>query len=157
MKRRISAFLIFVFILCLMGGLAYYANQTRQVNAELQAFKDRSEASKPVTVQFAIDVPSDTPKNQIIYLSGNVPTLGNWDAAGLALEHKDDGKWHGSAQILSGIGYGFKITRGTWGTVETDAAGSPIPDRTLQVPMPLEQTPHLTGTSRVPVGVRSTI
>jgi len=134
MKKRILAFLILLFILSLIGGLAYYAHQTSRVEAELNAFVQRSESSKPVTVDFSVAVPADTPKDQIIYLSGSVPSLGNWDAAGLALQPKDDGRWHGSAQVLSGIGYGFKVTRGTWGTVETDAAGSPIPDRTLQVP-----------------------
>ena len=133
-KRFILTPLIILFILSLLGGLIYYAHQNRLVEAQLNDFVARSQASQPVLVDFSIAVPSDTPPNQIIYLSGNVPTLGNWDAAGLALQHKDDGNWHGSAQILSGIGYGFKITRGTWGTVETDSAGAPIPDRTLQVP-----------------------
>ncbi len=134
LKKRILAFLIFLFILCLIAGLTYYAHQTARVEAELNAFVQKSESSKPVTVDFEVTVPDDTPKNQMIYLSGGVPSLGNWDAAGLALQHKEDGKWHGTAEVLSGIGYGYKITRGTWGTVETDAAGSPIPDRTLQVP-----------------------
>jgi predicted alpha/beta superfamily hydrolase len=65
-----------------------------------------------------------------------VPALGNWDAAGIALERKDDGKWHTSVQVLSGIEYTYKVTRGTWGTVETDAKGANLPDRALHVAAP---------------------
>ena len=134
LKKRILATLFALFILALIAGLHHYSEQAARAEAELNEFKLHSESSKPVTVDFSVTVPSDTPKDQIIYLSGSVPTLGNWDAAGLPLQRQDDGRWHGSAQVLSSIGYGFKVTRGTWGTVETDPAGAPIPDRTLQVP-----------------------
>ncbi len=133
MRKRILAIGVLIPVLVLLVGVAYFAQENRKIKEQLDAVIAKSEAAKPVTVDFSVAVPTDTPKNQLIYLSGNVPSLGNWDAAGLALQHQDDGKWHGSAQVLSGIGYGYKITRGTWGTVETNDIGESIPDRTLLV------------------------
>src|SRR5262249_12382400 len=49
------------------------------------------------------------------------------------LLHHDDGKWRGQVTVLSGIDYGYKVTRGTWGTVETDARGAALADRPLNV------------------------
>ncbi|HSV14950.1 MAG TPA: alpha/beta hydrolase-fold protein [Tepidisphaeraceae bacterium] len=134
--RKVIAALATLPVLGLVGGLGYYAVKNRQIEADLNAAVARAEASKPVQVDFAVSVPGDTPKDQIIYLSGSVPALGNWDAAGVPMQRQDDGKWHAKVTVLSGIDYGYKVTRGTWGTVETDAKGAAIADHSLNVEGP---------------------
>jgi len=130
--KRALAVTFAVFILGLVGIFAWYVAHTRRINAELAQFVADAEARKMVKVTFAVTPPPDTPKDQMLYLSGSVPALGNWDAAGIPLQRRDDGKYVATAEVMSGIGYGYKITRGTWGTVETDAAGKPIDNRPLE-------------------------
>jgi enterochelin esterase-like enzyme len=134
MKKKALAVLMMIPVLGLVAGIIFYALQMRQSNADLKAALDRMAATKLVNVDFAVAVPSDTPKDQAIYLSGSGPTLGNWDSAGVPLERGDDGKWHTSAQVRTDTVYTYKITRGTWGTVETDEKGAARPDRSLVVP-----------------------
>lgn len=134
MKKKALAVLLTIPVLALIAGIIFYTLQPRTTHANLQDFLDRAQASRRVMVDLAVAVPSDTPKDQIIYLSGSSPSLGNWDAAGVPMEHKSDGKWHASVEVRNGIAYSYKITRGTWGTVETDAQGNALPDRSLEVP-----------------------
>src|SRR5207248_8704490 len=97
--------------------ILYTRASTEEFNKALAAYKSR----KPVTVSVNVSVPADTPKDQVIYLSGSVPALGNWDAAGIPLTRGADGKFHAQVpELLSGMDYAFKVTRGTWGTVETN-------------------------------------
>jgi predicted alpha/beta superfamily hydrolase len=135
-RNKIIAAVATLPVLGLLGGFAYYAVENRRIAADLAAAEARAAASKPVQVDFAVDVPADTPKDQIIYLSGSVPALGNWDAAGVPMQRGDDSKWHASVTVLSGVDYGYKLTRGTWGTVETDAKGESLADRSLKVDGP---------------------
>src|SRR5262249_13526756 len=53
-----------------------------------------------------------------------------------ALKRQDDGKYHGSAQVMSGIEHAFKVTRGTWSTVERAADGSDIANHTFTAANP---------------------
>jgi len=103
------------------------------IQANTDAFVANAEKQKLVMVSFDVAAPPDTPKDQVIYLSGSAATLGNWDAAGLPLEKRDDGKYHGAAEVMTGVEYRFKVTRGTWGTVETDAKGEEAADRLFRV------------------------
>jgi enterochelin esterase-like enzyme len=134
MKKKALAVLLTIPLLALIAGIIFYTLQPRTTDSNLKDFLARAQASRRVMVDLAVAVPPDTPKDQIIYLSGSGPSLGNWDAAGVPLEHKDDGKWHGAIEVRNGIDYTYKVTRGTWGTVETNANGDALADRSLQVP-----------------------
>jgi predicted alpha/beta superfamily hydrolase len=78
--------------------------------------------------QKAIPVPPETPKDQTIFLSGDSSELGNWDAAGVPLHAQSDGHYIATVTLLSGVPHTFKVTRGTWGTVERGAGGAEIAD-----------------------------
>lgn len=75
-------------------------------------------------------LPINTPANATIYIAG---TMNNWDpgSPSYALTHNTDGTY----QITLNVGAGtqeFKFTRGSWPTVEGNANGSYLPNRSLQ-------------------------
>src|SRR5204863_406550 len=76
---------------------------------------------KPVAIEFVVSAPKETPADQPLFLSGNDAAMGVWDGAGVRMEKRDDGKYHASVDLMSGIDHAFKVTRGTWGTVERAA------------------------------------
>src|SRR5689334_16598284 len=98
-----------LFVIALCGTLIWYVMQTHHTQAQLDQFIADSQARKQVKVDFVVTPPADTPKDQPLYLSGSAVELGNWDAAGLPLQRGDDGKYRGSANVMSGIDYGFKV------------------------------------------------
>src|SRR4051794_6785012 len=103
-----------VFGLALVGIVGWYAWYTHQIQAKLDQFVSDAQKQKLVRVNLAVAAPKETPADQVLYISGSAPTMGSWDAAGLPLQKGEDGKYHGSAEVMSGVEYGFKITRGTW-------------------------------------------
>ena len=124
--------LIAAFVVGLLGIVGWNQARTRQIRAELAQYEAEAASRKPVKVEIAVTPPPNTPKDQVLYISGSVPALGNWDAAGVALKPGPDGKHHATIdQLLNGIDYAFKVTRGTWSTVETDANGKEIANRTF--------------------------
>lgn len=132
MKRRLVGAGGVVLMIALVAIFGWYIVYTRASTSALNEALATYESRKPVNVTFNISVPESTPKDQVLYLSGSVPALGNWDAAGVALNRGDDGKYHAQIpELLHGMEYAFKVTRGTWGTVETDKENKDIPNHTF--------------------------
>ena len=74
-------------------------------------------------------LPNNTPADATIYLAG---TVNSWTEANPAYIMQPDGL--GNLQIVIPQGTGtvsYKFTRGSWATVEGNAAGSFLPDRTF--------------------------
>jgi len=80
-------------------------------------------------VTFRVAAPADTPEKAPLFLAGNLPQLGNWNAAGVQLNRQDDGKWSATLDLPAGAEIEFKITRGNWETVEKGADGQEIDNR----------------------------
>jgi enterochelin esterase-like enzyme len=121
-----------VLVVALLGIFGWYVVHTQSTQAELNAAVAAFESRKPVDVTFEVAVPESTPKDQVLYLSGSVPALGNWDAAGVPMTRRDDGKHAATVPgLLNGLDYEFKVTRGTWGTVEADSSGKEIANHTF--------------------------
>jgi predicted alpha/beta superfamily hydrolase len=133
-KRRMvgAGGVVLVVALSAIGG--WYVVQTRATKAQdSQADAQFQTRSQPVSVTFNVQVPDTTPKDQVLYLSGSVPALGNWDAAGVPLVRGDDGAYHAKVDgLLNSMDYFYKVTRGTWGTVETDASGKEIANHSFE-------------------------
>jgi glycosidase/predicted alpha/beta superfamily hydrolase len=93
-------------------------------------------ASVPASAQLTIrlaSLPATTPAGATIYVAG---TFNNWNPAapGYALRPAADGAL---ALTLPDSVRGvieFKFTLGSWETVETDAAGAGVPNRTFTIP-----------------------
>lgn len=100
----------------------------RQNPSELQ----KAQRAQTHRVTFEVAAPENTPEDQTLYIAGSVPALGNWDAAGLALQRDEDGIHRATVELLTDVEYTFKITRGTWGTVERTADDQDLPDRVLR-------------------------
>lgn len=134
-KRTLPALLgIFALALAAIGG--WYWVTTSRAESEAQQHKQWTESLKPVAIEFVVTAPAETPKDQFLYVSGSAPNLRNWEAAGVQLKRGEDGKYHGTVELLGGIECAYKINRGTWSTVEKDASGEEIPNRTLKPDKP---------------------
>ena len=133
MKRKMAGAGGAVLVLALLGIAGWYVVHTQATQAELnRAVAEYELRKQPVVVAFTVTAPPNTPKDQDLYISGSVPALGNWDAAGVRLAKGDDGKYHATVpDLLNAMDYTFKITRGTWSTVETDASGKDIANRSF--------------------------
>lgn len=86
----------------------------------------------PCRVDFTV-VPAELPTNATVYLSGNHPSLGNWNAAGVAMQRKTDGRWTKGVDVETGARIEFKVTLGSWGTEALDAKGAVPPNHVLDV------------------------
>jgi predicted alpha/beta superfamily hydrolase len=83
------------------------------------------------TVVFLASVPAATPENDTVYLSGNLPALGEWGATGLETWKTTDGRRAAWVEVPLGSNLEYKFTRGTWETVEKEASGGEIQNRQL--------------------------
>jgi predicted alpha/beta superfamily hydrolase len=84
-----------------------------------------------VAVAFRVTAPATTPSDARVWLSGDLPALGAWNGAGLALVRGGDGVHAGALTVPAGTRLEFKVTRGDWNTVEKDARGGEIGNRVL--------------------------
>lgn len=80
-------------------------------------------------VHFVVKAPTRTPAGSALQLSGDQAAFGNWSGSGLTLTRGEDGLWRGSLTLPAGTAFEFKVTRGSWETVEKDAAGGEIGNR----------------------------
>src|SRR5205814_8652782 len=90
MKKTVSTS-FGLFGLALLAIVGWYAWYTHQIQAKLDQFVAEAQNKKLVPVHFTVTPPKETPADQVLYLSGSVPSLGNWDAAGLPLQLGEDG------------------------------------------------------------------
>jgi predicted alpha/beta superfamily hydrolase len=94
----------------------------------------------PVTAQaqvrLIVRVPPGTPASEPIYLAGGKPSMGGWKADGVRLYREENGAYAAELDLAVGEGLEFKITRGTWGTVEKNPDGSDRPNRFITIERP---------------------
>lgn len=85
-------------------------------------------------VEIVVKVPSWTPSESTVYLSGSCRELGHWKPDGLKLHRMRDGTWHGRVRLSPGESTEFKVTLGAWDRVEKDFRGWDVPNRSLVEP-----------------------
>lgn len=86
------------------------------------------------TLTIVVRPPATTPADATLWLSGDLPELGNWSGAGLRLSRRPDGTHAGSLVLPPGTPFEYKVTRGGWTTVEKAANGAEIANRRAQAP-----------------------
>jgi predicted alpha/beta superfamily hydrolase len=103
------------------------------IAATVHAWSEPSDPARP-PITFAVEVPAHTPADAEIWLSGNQPELGNWSGAGVKLTRSSSSNRY-TARVSFDVGaeLEFRVTRGTWNTVELDELGHPVPNHTLRV------------------------
>jgi hypothetical protein len=94
---------------------------------------ETASSATTVPVTFHIQVPKSTPAGDPIYLVGNADALGNWDPKGIRLVPISPGVYETQVRFFEGSRIQFKITRGSWPTVEKGSAGHEIANRQLLV------------------------
>jgi len=86
-----------------------------------------------VRVTFVVTAPSTTPADARLYLASNA---GDWKAGDprFALTKSGQGIWSGSFALEAGFALEYKITRGSWDTVEKGPGGTEVSNRHFSVP-----------------------
>lgn len=86
-----------------------------------------------VTITFVVTPPAGTPAGATLWISGNLPQLGSWNGAGVRLAALPDGRHAATVVVPDGEWLEYKVTRGSWETVEKGAGGEELSNRTLSV------------------------
>ncbi|WP_224241677.1 alpha/beta hydrolase-fold protein [Hyalangium gracile] len=88
-------------------------------------------------ISFDVAVPASTPAGAEIWISGNQPELGNWNGAGVKLAKAASGnRYYACVDFAKGANLEFKVTRGSWDTVEKDPKGGEIDNHLHAVAAP---------------------
>lgn len=90
-------------------------------------------ATPASAVTFIVTAPASTPTDATLYLSGDRAELGAWSGKGPALTRRADGLWWGDVALPAGASAEFKLTRGSWDSVEKDAQGGELGNRRVSV------------------------
>ena len=97
----------------------------------LAVFALAAPAGVPVT--FRVGVPAGTPAGDSIYISGNLPELGPWDPGKVQLHRVGIHALATTLELPPGMAFEYKITRGSWETVEKGPGGEEIANRRLTI------------------------
>ncbi len=85
------------------------------------------------SVEFLVSVPADTPNEATLYICGNLDVVGQWQAKGAPLTKRDDGRYYAKLSLPNGVLLEYKITCGTWETVEKSKSGAEVANRQLMI------------------------
>jgi predicted alpha/beta superfamily hydrolase len=84
-------------------------------------------------VTFKVHVPVSTPVDAPVYITGDAQMLGPWDPGKVELGKIGDRLYAITLVLPSGTVLRYKLTRGTWDSVEKGPNYDEIPDRTLEI------------------------
>ena len=82
-----------------------------------------------VAVTIIVDPPENTPAAAALYIAGNHESIGPWVPDSHPLKRADDGSWRTDLDLPDGFRLEYKITLGSWDTVEKRTDGSDIANR----------------------------
>jgi predicted alpha/beta superfamily hydrolase len=83
-----------------------------------------------VNVTFEVTVPASTPADARVCIAGNAPQLGAWKEDGVVMTRRDaDGVYVAQLKLPRGAAVRYKVTRGSWLTVEKTGDGSEMANR----------------------------
>ena len=117
---------ILIILILVLGGMLLYTWYE-----DMRANEAATAPPEQVTIHFVVTVPPETPRYQKLYLSGSVTELGSWRADGLELDKDDDGRYVKTVQLAGGVPVAYKVTRGSWNSVERGPDGVEMEDRAL--------------------------
>ncbi len=84
-----------------------------------------------ITITFVVQAPASTPPADTLRISGNLPELGPWDPGKVALQPLGAHTHSVTLELPAGWALEYKLTRGSWETVEKGSAGEEIANRRL--------------------------
>ena len=98
------------------------------VNPELIGRKGLT--GKPVLVVFVVEVPPSTPYNDQVYIATD---YSNWDPRAIHMDRLDALHYRVIRKLASGTKFAFRVTRGSWNSVERGANGLEPPPHQVDV------------------------
>ena len=107
--------------------------QTKPVTQKAPEIVGKPLTGREVAVTFIITVPPTTPLTADIYISTDA---GGWNPREIKLDRIDGQRYRAVRRFASGTQFAYRITRGSWNSVERDQNG-------------LESTPHQYFTKEV--------
>ena len=131
-------------------GLGRLVVSGSEVALEVVRWGRVGDAAQSVWVPL-VAVPEFTPEGPI-HVSGNQAVLGNWDGVGLTLWPAIEGRHAAMVALPSGTAIEYKVTRGSWDTVEKGVGGVEIPNRTATLNGPIQRTTLAVDTWRDATG-----
>ena len=84
------------------------------------------------TLTFRLFAP-DLPEGADVYLTGNLPDLGNWRPDGVRMRAAGNQTWTHELKLEKQRSLEFKYTRGSWAREGADATGRPLPNFTHEL------------------------
>ncbi len=84
-------------------------------------------------LDITVKVPANTPASSKIYITGNHPLLGDWEAAKAEMKKTGEFEYNFSARMDKDTKLEFKFTRGDFSKVEKSREGFEIPNRLMMV------------------------
>jgi predicted alpha/beta superfamily hydrolase len=112
------------------------------LNVMVERWGPETGGSTEPRLVFVVTVPGITPANSTLWLAGNRPELGGWptNGSGVQLSKVVGGRYATSISFAPGTGLEYKVTRGSWGTVEKGSEGQEIGNRTYRTGTGYERT-----------------
>ena len=86
-----------------------------------------------VQVHWKVTVPNDTPSGSKLFIAGNIDEFGPWQPNAFELKPTADGKYEASLELPVGTRIEYKVTRGSWATVEKSSEGAEIKNRSVTI------------------------
>lgn len=111
------------------------ATMAKTLDSEEDNIRVRIEVRIPDTVSVAESAAD-------LFLSGNIKQLGEWRPNGLKLNRNDETFYFAEFSLPVGSRVQYKVTRGTWTTVEKDAAGRDIANREFVAAASKDESPQ---------------
>ncbi len=85
---------------------------------------------KPVLVVFTVEVPASTPYNDQVYIATD---YSNWDPRSIHLDRFDALHYRVTRKLASGTKFAYRVTRGSWNSVERGADSLEPPPHVVSV------------------------
>jgi predicted alpha/beta superfamily hydrolase len=86
-----------------------------------------------VQVRFEVRLHTSAQVEGDLFLAGNHQELGNWKPDGLKLTRQSDGTYFAEARLPVGTELEYKVTQGSWLSVEKNSQGVDIENRNLRI------------------------
>lgn len=93
----------------------------------------RAEADDSASVEWIVRVPKQTPNGAKVFIIGSANELGGWRPPGKQLVRRADGVYTAQLRLPRKASVEYKVTRGSWETVEKGPKGEEIANRVLKV------------------------
>ena len=114
------------------------------------SYANAMDDSVQVPVQVVLKLPGAQDGNSEYFVAGNLPAIGSWSPDGLRFKRNAEGQLVATFTAPANGIIEYKLTKGTWGTVEKNATGGEVGNRHLKVQSQLDGLPQRVEVS-VPV------